>query len=140
LIFFDTNILIAASVNHHPDHESCSKRLAQIQRSGGSCAAHTLAETFSTLTRQGKGYGIPTLAALQIIQDVRDNFTLVSLTPNEMMQAIRNAAERGLAGPLIYDALLLACARKIQAKAIYTNDIYDFKRVAPDLASRIHLP
>jgi predicted nucleic acid-binding protein len=140
LIFFDTNVLIAASVSHHPDHESCSRRMALIQRSGGSCAAHTLAETYSTLTRGGKGYGVPTLAALQIIQDVRDNFTLVSLTANETLHVIRDLAERGLPGPLVYDGLLLACARKVQARTIYTNDVYDFKRIAPDLASRIVEP
>ncbi len=140
MTFFDTNVLIAASVNHHPHHEACSKRLAQIQRSGGSCAAHTLAEAYSTLTREGKGYGVPPLIALQIIKNIGKNFTLVSLTANEMLHTLEDAAEQGLAGPLIYDALILACARKIQAKTIYTNDVQDFKRVGPDLASRIHLP
>jgi predicted nucleic acid-binding protein len=140
LTFFDTNVLIAASIAHHPHHEACSKRLAQIRRSGASCAAHTLAETYSTLTREGKGYSVPPLIALQILSSVKENFDLVSLTANEMMQTISSAAERALPGPLIYDALILACARKIQARSIYTNDVQDFKRIAPDLASRIHEP
>ena len=83
---------------------------------------------------------MPPLIALQILGSIKDNFNLVSLTANEMMQTISNAAERGLPGPLIYDALILACARKVQARSIYTNDVQDFKRIAPDLASRIHEP
>jgi predicted nucleic acid-binding protein len=140
LIFFDTNVLIAASVTEHPHHEACNKRLAQIRRTAGSCAAHTLAETYSTLTRQGKGYGVPPFAALEIVKNARENFTLVLLTANEMMQTIQDAGERGLPGPLIYDALILACARKVRAKSIYTNDVQDFRRIAPDLAARIHEP
>jgi predicted nucleic acid-binding protein len=70
-------------------------------------------------------------------------FTLVSLTANEMiemMQTVRAAAERGLPGPLIYGALILACARKVRARSIYTHNVQDFKRIAPDQAARIPEP
>ncbi len=46
----------------------------------------------------------------------------------------------GFVGPLIYDALLLACARKINARSIYTSNVKHFRRIAPDLASRIVEP
>jgi predicted nucleic acid-binding protein len=41
---------------------------------------------------------------------------------------------------MIYDALLLACARKAAAERIYTWNERHFKLVAPDLAERIVAP
>jgi len=140
LIFLDTNVLIAASVVGHPHHEACSRRVSLSERSEVACAAHSMAECYSNLTRAGKGYGIPPLSAIEIVKSFSSSFMLVSLTAHETMQAIRDAAERGIAGPPLYDALLLACARKVQARAIYTNDVSDFRRIAPDLASRIREP
>jgi len=41
---------------------------------------------------------------------------------------------------MIYDALLLACARKCGADVIYTFNTDHFVRIAPDLAERIQAP
>ncbi len=41
---------------------------------------------------------------------------------------------------MIYDALILACARKVNATRIYTLDIKHSRRIAPDLAARIVEP
>jgi predicted nucleic acid-binding protein len=43
-------------------------------------------------------------------------------------------------GERIYDALLLACARKSGADVIYTFNSRHFIRVAPDLTDRIQAP
>jgi predicted nucleic acid-binding protein len=45
-----------------------------------------------------------------------------------------------LSGGIIYDALLIACARKIDAERIYTWNVRHFQMVAPDLAERIVEP
>jgi predicted nucleic acid-binding protein len=140
LNFVDTNVLIAASVTSHPHHPACSRRLAQLQNSDKSCAAHSLAETYSSLTRISKGYAIPAFDAAQIITTIQKKFSLITLTAREVVNTIEAASQRGLGGPLIYDALILACARKSNAKVIFTYDVTDFKRIAPDLASRIQLP
>jgi predicted nucleic acid-binding protein len=41
---------------------------------------------------------------------------------------------------MIYDALLLACARKANADRIYTWNLRHFRALAPDLAERIVAP
>jgi predicted nucleic acid-binding protein len=46
----------------------------------------------------------------------------------------------GPAGGIIYDALLLACARKCKADRIYTFNERHFTRIAPDVAVRIQAP
>ncbi len=64
VIFFDTNVLIAASVSPIiPIMSAVTRGLTLIAQSGGACAAHTLAEAYSTLTNVAKGYGVPTLAS-----------------------------------------------------------------------------
>jgi predicted nucleic acid-binding protein len=140
VIFLDTNVLIAASIDGHPHHEACSRRLAHSLHTGAACAAHSMAECYSNLTRTGRGYGVPPLAAHEMVVDFSRSLSLIALTSQETMKTIQRAAEQGLAGPLLYDALLLACARKIDAKTIYTNDLDDFRRIAPDLADRIREP
>lgn len=66
--------------------------------------------------------------------------TPVTLTAEEYMETLRRAANFGRAGGIIYDALLLACARKVQAEQIYTWNVKHFQMVAPDLAHRIMTP
>ena len=41
---------------------------------------------------------------------------------------------------MIYDAIILAYARKIRATAIYTHNVKHFQRIAPDLANIIREP
>ncbi len=43
-------------------------------------------------------------------------------------------------GAIIYDALILACARKARAEVIYTWNVKHFRLVAPDLSDRIVEP
>jgi predicted nucleic acid-binding protein len=138
--FFDTNVLVAASLTIHPDHQACNERLAQMRRAGAACAAHSLAEAFSTFTRMPMPYRVSPSDALRIVQHISETCTVVTLTATETLRTIRDIAERNLGGGLVYDALLLACARKIEAKRIYTNNQKHFRQIAPDLASRIFVP
>ena len=140
LDFFDTTVLVASSIQNHPHYPESSACLSRLRETGGACAAHTLAESYNTLTRTSKGYGLPPLAAAAIVKEAREWFTLLSLTPDETLSTIHAIAERGLPGALVYDALILACARKIDARHIYTNNLKHFRQVAPDLASRIVEP
>ncbi|GAC1639669.1 MAG: hypothetical protein NVS9B14_20930 [Candidatus Acidiferrum sp.] len=53
---------------------------------------------------------------------------------------MRAAAERGIAGGRVYDALLLQCARKSKAEIIYTWNLKHFQAIAPDLTKRMRTP
>ena len=137
--FFDSNVLIAASLSNHVHHRASFARLASLRNGAGACASHSLAETYNTLTRPN-GYQLYPANAAQIIEEASQVFKIVSLTPKEMVQTIEQAAALGLSGPIIYDSLLMACARKIDAKWIYTFNVKHFIRVAPDLTKRIIEP
>jgi predicted nucleic acid-binding protein len=58
----------------------------------------------------------------------------------EYLNTIRELADHSFGGGRVYDALLLACARKSQAETIYTWDEKHFRQIAPDLAGRIRTP
>ena len=140
LEFFDTNLLIAATIHEHIHHHAAMTRLVKLAATGGACSAHTLAEAYNNLTKFGKGYGRSPADTLMVLQYVRDTFPLVTLTPRETVSAIEGVVKLGLSGGIVYDALLMACARKIDASAIYTHNVKHFRRVAPDLADLILEP
>lgn len=58
----------------------------------------------------------------------------------DYLAAVDALIDLRLSGPKIYDALLLQCARKVNAEAIYTWNAGEFRRLAPDLAARIRTP
>ena len=78
--------------------------------------------------------------AILFVEAVLEHLTVVTLSAPEYFAEIGRAADAGLCGGIVYDALLLACARKCKADVIYTFSIKHFTRVAPDLADRIQAP
>jgi len=138
--FFDTNLVIAATVYEHPRHAASNARLSQLAAGNGVCSTHTLAEAYTNLTRHSKGYGRNPADVLHVLEYIQQAFTLITLTPREMIITIGGVTKLGLRGPSVYDALLMACARKVDAVAIYTWNVKHLREVAPDLASRIREP
>ncbi len=138
--FLDTSVLIAASDVEHPHYRRSHSLLAAADLQPTACGAHTLAEVYAVLSRlPGVKRQRPELAALLIAQIV-DRLTVVSLTGEEYAATICEIARMGLASGIVFDALLLACARKIGAERIYTWNERHFRTVAPDLAERIVTP
>jgi predicted nucleic acid-binding protein len=140
LEFFDSNVLIAASIPAHVHHAQSIGRVIAVRKGAGLCGAHSLAEVYANLTNRPKGYGVPPTDASRIVDQFTRLFAVVALTPKESRRTIQDAAQLGIIGPLIYDALLLACARKANATRIYTLNPRHFRAAAPDLASRIVEP
>jgi predicted nucleic acid-binding protein len=77
---------------------------------------------------------------LGLIERLLERVTAVALTLAEYLATIQRLSEAGLSGGIVYDALLLACARKCKADAIYTLNERHFTRLAPDLSNRIRTP
>jgi hypothetical protein len=61
---------------------------------------------------------------------------VVALDEDEYFEVVREAAKAGRMGGAIFDALLIACARKVKAETIYTWNVRHFRLIAPDLARR----
>jgi predicted nucleic acid-binding protein len=83
---------------------------------------------------------IPTEQVLLFVEEVQTRLKLISLDDGEYAETIRAAAEHGLAGGRIYDALLLRCAVKCGAEKIYTWNLKHFRAIAGASVERIRTP
>jgi predicted nucleic acid-binding protein len=138
--FFDTSVLIGAFWRGHPQHEPSLKLLSAANKRKSACAMHTMAEVYATMTALPVKDVIPTDQALLFVQEVRDRLTIVTLTEEEYYTTIKQAAALQLTSGRIYDALLLRCAAKVKAEAIYTWNLKHFHAISPTLADRIQTP
>jgi len=141
--FCDTSVLVAACIHKHPHYQRARPILESIANGEkvGFVSVHSLAEAFSALTSVPISPRIlPSEARDIIATNMRRHFQLVSVTPEMYQRAIEVCVGCGFGGGKVYDALLLECARHSQADQIFTFNLQDFRRLAPDLVNRISAP
>jgi len=142
-VFCDTSVLVAACIRNHPHYERARPVLEAIAggKDTGVISAHSLAEVFSALTSVPLTPRIlPSEAKVMIATNIRKHFELVAVALGMYERAVETCVGRGLGGGKVYDALLIECARHSKADRIYTFNLHDFRRLAPDLADRISAP
>jgi len=142
-IFCDTSVLVAACVRQHP-HFARTRNVVEAVVSGrdeGVISAHSLGEMYSALTNLPLAPRIlPAEAERIILTNVKCHFRLQQVTPAMYGAAIGACVQHAFVGGKVYDALLIECARKTACERIYTFNVADFRRLAPDLADRIAAP
>lgn len=142
-IFCDTSVLVAACIRNHPHYERALPVLDDVVKGRhiGAISMHSTAELYSTLTSAPLRPKIqPTEAYRLISKNIIEHFDLIAVTKQMYLQAINTCTDFSLVSGTIYDALILECARKFDADRIYTFNMRDFRRIAPDLATRISSP
>jgi len=140
LIFLDTSVLIATAQVGHPRHTPSRELWNLCAREEAAVSTHTLAEIFSTLSAMPPGLRLAPRDAVVAVETFLQRLTAVTLSADEYVETLRRTANLGHSGGMIYDALHLACARKVDAQCIYTWNEKHFRLVAPDLADRIMTP
>jgi predicted nucleic acid-binding protein len=138
--FVDTTVLVASVLADQPHHVPSREIVLNLRRGQDSCAAHSLAELYSTLTRMPPPYRRTADEAMLVLADIRNRVTPVSLTPNEYVGAISEYSSRGVVGGALYNALIAQCARKARAEIIYTWNIRHFQQLGPEIEKRLRLP
>lgn len=139
-VFLDSSVLIAASDRMHEHFRPSRALYAAASRTTTLCAAHSFAEIYAVLTRLPKHGRRSPAEALLLLEEMRARVGAIALTPDEHFEAIANLVPRELSGGIVYDALLLRCARKAKADRIYTWNVRHFQAVASGLAERITTP
>jgi predicted nucleic acid-binding protein len=140
VIFVDTSVVVAASTALDRRHDACVDVLAAADKRGGCCSIHSLAELFNVLSGRPLPMRLSPLDAAKVVEHTEQRLKTISLTASEYVQAVDGMARLGHSGGMIYDALIMACARKAKASRIYTLNARHFRLVAPDLAARIVEP
>jgi predicted nucleic acid-binding protein len=138
--FFDTSALVPLLFTRHKSHAAAIACFSRIPREQRACGLHSLAEIYNFATKLGNPDRATPDQALSMLQSVRSNLNIVRPTTDDYFEAVVQLTKLNLGGPLIYDALLLQAARKVNADTIYTCDLKHFHELAPDLASRIRTP
>jgi len=143
-IFFDTSVLVAASISTHQHHAQALPAVQRVvsKKDRGFISNHALAEMFAVLTRLPV---IPRLHPTEVMRMVTDtvlpHFQTVPLTQHDYLEAISMMEAGGWRGGKIYDALHLRCAAKSKAERIYTFNVRDFRALAPlELQKKICAP
>jgi predicted nucleic acid-binding protein len=135
-IFFDTSVLVAASVRSHVHHVQALPALQKViaNKERGFFGLHSIAEVFSALTRIPAVPRIHPAEANRIIEEnFLPHFEIVPVSKSDYLEAMNLTANGGWIGGKIYDALLLCCAAKVEVDRIYTFNLNDFQRLAPAL-------
>ncbi len=104
----DSNVVIAALIEDH-EHHAASLALLTGDRQGGlAVAAHSYAEAYSTLTRQGERapFRLTAEEAWAALESVRAVTELIGLTPAQSFDAVRQYAQSSGIGARLYDRLI----------------------------------
>ena len=141
--FCDTSVLVAGCVRRHPHFNRAHPLLEAASAGKDACfiSAHSVAEFFAVLTKLPVSPRInPVEARLILENNVLKHFKLIDLTPEIYAKAVSACVNYGMQGGAVYDALLLECARVSGTDRIYTFNLREFQRLAPDLVDRLCAP
>ena len=82
----------------------------------------------------------PTEAYRIITETVVRHCETIPLGESDYLAILETAARAGLRGGILYDAVHLHCAEKAHCDRIYTFNLRDFVRLAPQLQNKIASP
>lgn len=77
---------------------------------------------------------------MAFLDEIDARLAAVFLTASEYASAIRHAAELGVNGGTIYDALIARCAVKAKVDTLYTWNTKHFEQVAEVIGARLRNP
>jgi predicted nucleic acid-binding protein len=134
----DTSVLVPVFLADHPHHKASLDVFLRFEKGQVCCAAHGLAELYSTVTRLPGKYRVSGEHAMLFLGDIRERLTLISLNPEEYYAAIERASGDGVVGGTIYDVLVASCALKAKADVVYTWNVKHFQQF--NFVARLRTP
>ena len=142
--YFDTNLLVAASVEDHPHHIPAFDLVKAVQQGTlqGCIVTHGLAEFYSVITRAPFTPRVHPAEAGRILdENILPFFELVALSAGDYKAVLRSCSAAGIIGGAVYDALHLHSAEKANCDRIYTFNVKDFRALASSaLAGKVSAP
>jgi predicted nucleic acid-binding protein len=138
--FLDTSVLVPVFYGDHVHHRTSIELFIQFDKSTGCCGAHSLAEVYSTLTRMPGKHRIGAERANLFLESIIERLSIVALNGNEYASSLKASAALGIVGGATYDALLAACAFKVQAETIYTWNVRHYTLCGREVTARLRTP
>ena len=130
----DTSCLVAAVCGWHRHHDATRREIERREAAGEKLvlAAHSMAETYSVLTRLPEPHRLRPDDALALIETNWGDSRLVGLAGADYRATLRRCRDVGIGGGAVYDALIASCARKAGVETILTWDLDGFERFLED--------
>lgn len=132
----DTSVIVPAVSEWHDHHEAVLTEIVRRQARGQVMilAGHSLAESYSILTRLPRGRRMsPTVALMTLRRFAAQAWLVAALTADDYLALIERCAERGIAGGRIYDAIIATTAIGAGASVLLTFNERDFTGLVPGL-------
>lgn len=129
----DTTCIVASIDSGHRHHAAAQAEIDRRIEGGETMvlAAHTLAESYSVLTRMPEPYRLPPRVVVDALQD---NFVagsaVATLDSSTYLSVLNSAPADSISGGRIYDALIVACARLAGADTLLTFNARHFASFA----------
>ena len=133
-VLLDTSVLVAALVEAHARHAQAFPWLQKTREADfqGLIATHSIAETYAVLTSLPLSPRITPSAAWALLEhSVLPYVQTVDLAAADVRQVVERLSRQGLAGGVVYDALIAAAAMEARVDCIVTLNAGDFRRVVP---------
>ena len=138
--FFDTSALVPVFYGDHVHHAASITQFIKYDKARGCCAAHSLAEVYSTLTRMPGRHRISSEQAMLFVDSIRERLSTIALDGEEYAGALRAAASLGIVGGGIYDAMIAHCALKARVDVIYSWNIRHYSLCGPAVMNLLQTP
>lgn len=136
----DSSVLVAA---FHSEHTHFPQSFSLLQRMQGDVATatlHSLAETYSGITRLPIHPRPAPADAVRYIGSLYERIRWIALDDACYRMALDMVLARRMPGAKIYDALIVAAAKQTGAAQIYTWNIKDFLPLAEGTGIAVRTP
>jgi len=141
-VLFDTNILVSAMIEVHPNHAISLNWMQQVKNKSifGHISTHSIAELYAVMTRLPLPKPIsPEYAHDSIIKNI-EAFYPVDLESSDYLEVLHNVVRFNITGGGIYDAIIAQAAIKSKADLLLTLNPKHFTRLGEDIARITYNP
>lgn len=130
----DTSVVVAALVSWHESHHAARAALEQAMEGtpGIIVPVDVLVETYSVLTRLPAPHRLSPADAYRLLRENFHRSKTTALLGKDAWTFLESLAATNVAGGTVYDARIVAAARKAGANRILTMNVRHFERLVPD--------
>lgn len=130
-LYLDTSMILPVLLHRHENHIICRKLLQGRLNNESvlSTASHTYGELYRHITRNVAPFELAPSLAERTLSALSAIIRFEDATAAIYRLAIERCCKLDLRGAIIYDALHLETAIKVEAKILYTDNTKDFNRL-----------
>lgn len=126
----DTNCIVAAALTGHSHHQATARAIEVLERGGATpvMVAHTLIEAYAVLTRLPDQMRLDPATARTVLVESWSGSPTTAPTAEDSWRVVHIAADAGVSGSRIHDAVIGQTAREAEVDLLLTWNVGHFER------------